>query len=545
MKNLRVSIRLALGFGSIALIFIAVAVFVQIQSVRMSASAHDIRALTQPKVDAIADLNDAVQRVRVYSRSAILETEDVAIQNVRVKLEGYVGKADEAAKRLGALVALPGSEQAERALFAQLEQRLQAFRGISQEVLALALGNRKNEAYELLRSTHGSAAMALNEAAMALRERVRQRNGHAIAALEDSADALTRAVLIAGALFIVAAVVVSLVITRSISSQLGDTLAAVRRIADGDLSTDLRPEGESEPAQLLRAVQSMQLSLRGMVRAIGDATGRLGDSAAHLSGATQQVQLASESQAELATAMAASLEELSTSITHVSELSNEARDAAQVAGRHASDGAGDIGRMVGQIREVTEGIERSAQRALELGGEVAHITHIVHVIRDVADQTNLLALNAAIEAARAGEMGRGFAVVADEVRKLAEQSARSATEINDMVTRIQSGATEVSSTMQSTVQRVHAGLATAEQGRARVLDIDTHARQVAGTIGEVSGGLREQAVASQDLARRVEQIVQVVEENASAAASVASAASELASLSERLQGEVSRFRTAA
>jgi len=374
---------------------------------------------------------------------------------------------------------------------------------------------------------------------------VRSRNDGAIAALEDSAEALTRAVLIAGVLFIVAAVVVSLIITRSISSQLGHTLSAVRRIADGDLTTDLRPEGESEPAQVLRAVQSMQQSLRGMVRTIGEATGKLGDSAAHLSGATQQVRLASDSQAELAAAMAASLEELSTSITHVSELSNEARDASQVAGEHAADGAGDIGRMVGQMREVTEGIESSAQRALELGSEVAHITRIVHVIRDVADQTNLLALNAAIEAARAGEMGRGFAVVADEVRKLAEQSARSATEITDMVTRIQSGATEVSSTMQSTVQRVHAGLATAEQGRAKVLDIDAHARQVAGTIGEVSGGLQEQAVASQDLARRVEQIVQVVEENASAAASVATSASELASLSEQLQGEVSRFRTAA
>lgn len=166
MKNLRISTRLALGFGLIALIFIAVAVFIEIQSVRMSASAHEIRALTQPKVDAIADLNDAVQRVRVYSRSAIIETEDAAIQKVRVKLEGYVGKADEAVKRLGELVALPGSEEAERALFAQLEQRLQAFRGISQEVLALGLVNRNTEANELLHSTHGPAAIALNEASM-------------------------------------------------------------------------------------------------------------------------------------------------------------------------------------------------------------------------------------------------------------------------------------------------------------------------------------------------------------------------------------------
>ena len=73
----------------------------------------------------------------------------------------------------------------------------------------------------------------------------------------------------------------------------------------------------------------------------------------------------------------------------------------------------------------------------ETNANATEISEAIDMIKAISNQTNLLALNASIEAARAGEMGRGFAVVAEEIRKLAEQTTTSATQIDHIVTTLQ------------------------------------------------------------------------------------------------------------
>lgn len=337
-----------------------------------------------------------------------------------------------------------------------------------------------------------------------------------------------------------------LLVSRNIIHTLGGdpalASAVAKRIAAGDLTTPVAV-AENDQSSLLANISSMQNTLRSMISTITSNAELVSSAANQLLKAAEEVADRASQQSDAASSMAASVEEMAVSIDQVTENAAEAHGISREAGTISEEGAAVIHNAATEMRLISEAVQSSSAIVEDLGHQSDQITSIVNTIREIADQTNLLALNAAIEAARAGEQGRGFAVVADEVRKLAERTSQSTTEIGGMVTKIQNGTKSAVSSMQSGVAQVSTGVELANQAGQSINRIRDGALRVTSVVNGISDAIREQGVASNDIARKLESIAQMSEESAVAVRQTADAARQLQTLSASLHQAVARFKT--
>jgi len=348
--------------------------------------------------------------------------------------------------------------------------------------------------------------------------------------------------LSAAAIGLAVAITLTLVFAGRMSGRLRAAVSGTQQIAAGDLRAALPEPSADEIGDLVRAMRDMQSSLRETIALSRDGAGQVGDSATSLLEASRQVSEGASAQSQAASSIAANVEELTVSISHVSDRTSDASRVAAESGAGATAGKQSMERLVAGMREVEQVVGDAATRITGLEAQSAKISHIVAVIREIAEQTNLLALNAAIEAARAGEQGRGFAVVADEVRKLAERTATSTEEITGMVASVQAGTKEAVAGIERGVQVVRRSSAEAVETGGTIGRLHELSGEVAGIVSELDLALREQATASSEVARRVEDIALRAEQSSSATSSIVVAAQEMEGVAAQMRRQVERFK---
>ncbi len=262
-------------------------------------------------------------------------------------------------------------------------------------------------------------------------------------------------------------------------------------------------------------------SFRGIVRSLSTAMREIDNNAEYVQNGATDLSGAAQVLAEGATDQASAIEELTATITEVSE-------KISVNAKNAQNTRGIVAGMNEQVVVSNEHMKKNTEAMNNIRKASDKIAEIISSIEEIADQTALLALNASIEAARAGENGKGFAVVATQVGLLAEQSSDAAKNTKDLI--------------QNAIDAVDEGMEYANATADSLTAVVDHVKEVNDSISEIARASDIQAEAVAQITEGINQIATVVESNSATSEESAASSQELSGQADMLKELVGRFQ---
>ena len=154
------------------------------------------------------------------------------------------------------------------------------------------------------------------------------------------------------------------------------------------------------------------------------------------------------------------LEEVTTRLladqARVSDSTDEARLLSEQARAKLEAGREAIEGTIEGFKGLTELVVQLGERMAGFASAMNQVQTVSSTIETIARKTNMLALNATIEAARAGDAGRSFAVVAAEVKKLAHDTRAATSQIASTIGELTREAGAVTTEIKTGVERSRA-----------------------------------------------------------------------------------------
>ncbi|CUJ97047.1 methyl-accepting chemotaxis protein [Achromobacter xylosoxidans] len=508
--NLSIGTRLALGFGTVLALLLALTGLSQYELTHIGGINRAITEQTWAKANAI-NIIDVTTRANARANlELIVNTDPRTAETLFARIDTNRKTIDQALETLRPLFRTEDERQKLRLLEDVRGRYVKSFQGVG---ALLKRGERDAARQRLLEET-----LPLLDG---LQDRVieisRIQSAEMVDAGADSQRVIDNAGmlnLILSGLAIVLGGLFAWRVSKSITAPLAQAVSVAETVARGDLGQPILAVTRDETGRLLRALHDMQDKLAGAVRTIRAGSETISSAAGQIAAGNTDLSSRTEEQAASLEETAASMEELAST---VKQNADNARQANQLAAS-ASEVAQRGGAVVSAVVSTMGDISASSRK----------ISEIVSVIDGIAFQTNILALNAAVEAARAGEQGKGFAVVAGEVRSLAQRSAQAAREVKTLI--------------EASVSKVAEGAGQAENAGTTMQEVVASVKRVTDIMGEIAAASQEQASGIEQVNRAVSQMDEVTQQNAALVEEAAAAAGSMQDQAHALVRAVGVFR---
>lgn len=536
-RQIRIGLRSTLAFSSLGLLLIVLGLISLYQMNQMDGHSDEVNDNWLPSIMTVNDMSAASSRIRAMTLRYTL-VEGSARDSTLASLEKAERDLETSERLYESLI----SSKEERALYETYKSAKALYMEQSRLTVSLSRSGDLEATRKLVAQKLGDYA---ENVARALDEltRVNDEGAKRAAAASDTAfNESMKMVIFIMLVAVLLTAALAMTFTRSLVLPLAQAVEQARVVASGDLTRHVEIVGKDEPAQLLSALQDMQVSLRGTIQHIADSANQLASASEQLHSVTEDSTRGLHQQNAEIEQAATAVNEMTSAVEEVARNAVSTSEASRQADQTSRNGREQVGQTVSSIVRLAEDVTQTSGSVEHLANHVRDISQVLSVIRAIAEQTNLLALNAAIEAARAGEQGRGFAVVADEVRALAHRTQQSTQEIEQMIAAIDQGTSQAVAAMRTSCERVDFTL---EVARAAGMALDEITQSIS-AINErnlvIASASEEQANVAREVDRNLLNIRDLSQQSSAGADQTSAASQELSRLAVDLNGVVQRFQ---
>ncbi|SFH71994.1 methyl-accepting chemotaxis protein [Pseudomonas syringae] len=537
LRNMNIAPRAFLGFAMIGTLMLILGVFALSQMSKIRSATEVLADSNVPSIKSLDRFAEVSIRLRVLSYR-LLVNRDPETQQKTIELMAMRNKQITDAQAIyEKLISTPD----ERNLYSQYVQLLGQYRQLEERLKTLTRANNIDELQGLLNNEMVNNSDQMN---VVLRKLVDINTAQLNAVKEqasieyDSAFNMVIGLLIAATLL---TIVFAWMLIKSITTPIATALLAAETIAQGNLTKPISIDGSDEAGRLLLAMKTMQDKLRDTLQGISGSATQLASAAEELNAVTDESARGLVQQNDEIEQAATAVNQMTSAVEEVARNATSTSQASRSAATSAGDGRDLVQETVSAIERMSGDVQGTAELIISLANESRDIGKVLDVIRGLADQTNLLALNAAIEAARAGEAGRGFAVVADEVRALAHRTQQSTSEIERMISSIQTGTEQAVSSMRNSTERAESTLNIAKGAGQALNTINSAVEEINERNMVIASAAEEQAQVAREVDRNLVNIRDLSAQSTNGANQTSAASTELSRLAIDLNGMVARF----